>query len=159
MATFTIVGAGQEDKYCDDNALRDVINYITRGYQLPDNMIGAYGVTKNCAAIEMELVSRAYWKYSNCRLRHWVVSFSEEDNVTLEEVRQIADRSAAFYKSRYQIIYAIHTDTDNIHVHFVMNRISYRDGKAYSGKYSDYYDYRNHLSKLCGRYGVKLAVG
>ena len=159
MATFTIVGAGQEDKYCDDNALRDVINYITRGYQLPDNMIGAYGVTKNNAAMQMELVSQAYWKYSNCRLRHWVVSFSEEDNVTLEEVRQIADRSAAFYKSRYQIIYAIHTDTDNIHVHFVMNRISYRDGKAYNGKYSDFYDYRNHLSKLCGRYGVKLALG
>ena len=159
MATFTIVGAGQEDKYCDDNALRDVINYITPGYQLPDNMICADGVTKNCAALEMELVSRAYWKHSNCRLRHWVVSFSEEDNVTLEEVRQIADRSAAFYKSRYQIIYAIHTDTDNIHVHFVMNRISYRDGKAYSGKYSDFYDYRNHLSKLCGRYGVKLALG
>ena len=159
MATFTIVGAGQEDKYCDDNALRDVINYITRGYQLPDNMIGAYGVTKNNAAMQMEIVSEVYWKHLNCRLRHWVVSFSQEDNVTLEEVRQIADRSAGFYKSRYQIIYAIQTDTDNIHVHFVMNRISYRDGKAYSGKYSDFYDYRNHLSKLCGRYGVKLALG
>ena len=159
MATFTIVGAGQEDKYCDDNALHDVINYITRGYQLPDNMIGAYGVTKNNAALQMELVSQVYRKYSNCRLRHWVVSFSEEDNVTLEEVRQIANRSAAFYKSRYQIIYAIHTDTDNIHVHFVMNRISYRDGKAYSGKYSDFYNYRNHLAKLCGKYGVKLTAG
>ena len=159
MATFTIVGTGEENKYCDDNALRDVINYITRGYQLPDNMIGAYGVTKNYAALEMELVSRAYLKYSNCRLRHWVVSFSEEDNITLEEVWQIADKSAAFYKSRYQIIYAIHTDTDNIHVHFVMNRISYRDGKVYAGKYSDFYDYKNHLAKLCGRYGVKLTTG
>ena len=106
----------------------------------------------------MELVANAYLKYSGQKLRHWVISFSQEDNISLESVMQIANKAAEFYKSRYQIIYAIHTDTDNVHVHFVMNRVSYSDGNTYDGKYSDFYAYLNYLKNLCSEYGIKLVT-
>ena len=86
--------------YCDDYALHDVINYITQIYKTPHRMIGAYGVRPGNAAMQMEFVARAYNKYTGQRLRHSILSFSENDHVTLEQAYIIADAAARFYKDQ-----------------------------------------------------------
>lgn len=42
-----------------------------------------------------------------------------------------------YYSSRYQIVFGVHTDTRNIHIHFIMNTVSYVDGMMYSGNAVD----------------------
>ena len=142
--------------YCDDYALHDVINYITQIYKTPHRMIGVYGVRPGNAAMQMKFVARAYNKYTGQRLRHSILSFSENDHVTLEQAYIIADAAARFYKDLYQIIFAIHEDTDNLHVHFVMNQVSYITGCKYRGSKKDYFEFIKYLNNVCRMYGIKL---
>ena len=156
MAVYKVNGKGQNGKYSDDYALRDVIGYIVRDYKTPHCYIGAYGVRPEYAAMQMEYVARAYNNYTGIRLRHSELSFSHEDHVTLETAYQIADAAARFYADRYQIVFSIHEDTDHIHAHFVMNQVSYVDGRKYSGNRKEYFEFINYMKNVCRQYGIKF---
>lgn len=46
----------------------------------------------------------------------------------------------------------VHEDTDNIHIHFVMNTVSFVDGLKYSGGYDDLYNLTNYVNKIYKEY-------
>lgn len=51
----------------------------------------------------------------------------------------------------FQIVYAVHGNTDNTHVHLVMNQISFTDGQRYQGKKKDFYDFLQQLRDVTHR--------
>ena len=107
----------------------------------------------------MHDVAVAYEKNSGLRLRHSILSFAPNENVSAAEAAEIAQEAINYYGDAYQIISAVHEDTDDIHIHFVMNQISYVDGSRYRGKKSDYYQYQKHLKKILSENGIhKLIV-
>ena len=61
---------------------------------------------------------------------HVIISFpgSLEDTAFVSEV---ADRIADYYFQDYQLIYGVHTDTANLHIHFAINAVSYITGLKY----------------------------
>lgn len=61
-----------------------------------------------------------------------------------------------FYADTYQIVYAVHEDAAHLHIHFVMNMISYLDGKRYAGKKKDFYDYQNYLQGAAEVFGTYI---
>ena len=69
----------------------------------------------------------------NAGLRHWIISFGARDLISPIQAYYIAVEAARFYADRYQLVFAVHEDTDQVHVHFVMNQVSYVDGRKYSG--------------------------
>lgn len=76
--------------------------------------------------------------------------------MTANEVAHIADQVAGHYSDRHQIVYAVHEDTDHPHAHFVMNQVSFRDGRHYYGTKQDYYAFQEHIKKILRPYGKKL---
>lgn len=62
------------------------------------------------------------------------------------------------YQSDYQILSAVHENTDHIHIHFVMNRISYLDGSRYQGKKRDFHQFQNHLRRIMAPYNIKKLI-
>ena len=142
MANYHVIGVGEHHKFFDENAYRDSIGYIFR----PDHAkyIGGYAIQNlDMAAIEMQATAQAFGKDSGKRIRHSVLSFTphEMKYITPEKASIWAQRIIRFYGYEYQIVYAVHTNTDNLHIHFVMNQISYRDGHRYRGKKKDYYEF------------------
>lgn len=154
MATFKVIGKGQDGKYFDDNALTDVINYVFKEHKIPHKYIDGYGVHIENAAEQMEIVASVYNKSSGLRLRHSIISFSDEDNILLPEAYQIANIAASFYTKHYQIIFAVHEDTYHPHIHLVMNQVSFVDGHKYLGKKSEHYDFVNYMKNVCRQYGI-----
>ena len=154
MATFKVIGKGQDGKYFDDMALNDVISYITQPQKTTHGFIGGYGVQPEYAAQQMEYVSRAYHNYDKVRLRHFIISFGEKDYITLNEAFFISQKAAEFFADRYQIVFAVHEDTRHIHVHFVMNQVSYVDGKKYSGKCKEHYNFIYYMKEVCEDFGI-----
>ena len=59
MATFKVIGKGEDGKYFDDLALNNVINYVLNPEKTKSHLVGAYGVQIEFAAQQMEFVSRA----------------------------------------------------------------------------------------------------
>ena len=129
MAVFKVAAIGEDGKYFDDFALNDVINYIVTPYKTPSHLIGTFGVRLEYAAQQMELVARAYNKYRNLRLRHWIISFGARDLISPIQAYYIAVEAAKFYADRYQLVFAVHEDTDQVHVHFVPESVKLKNKK------------------------------
>ena len=154
MATFKVIGLGQDGKYMDDYSREDVIAYILRNDKTPHHCIGGAAVNVYNALQEMTLLAQAFHKDSGLRLRHSVISFEKDKQITLEAAEQIACHAVSYYGSAYQMIYAIHEDTAHLHIHLVMNSVSYLDGKKYHGNKKDYYGFINYMRSVVRPYGI-----
>ena len=62
------------------------------------------------------------------RMWHMIVSFPAyfDDEIL---VSIIADKMARLIFERFQLVYGVHTSTENLHIHFAINARSYSDGK------------------------------
>lgn len=151
-------------KYHDDSALEDVISYCIKPNKIPHGFLGGFGINLNQPAFEMERLAKAYGKERGLRLRHMILSFSKEETKrfrqhALDNIKKIADYAALYYAMEYQIIYAIHEDTDQYHIHFVMNTVSFLDGAKYRGEKEDYYRFQEYLRTFLREYyGLPLRV-
>ena len=57
----------------------------------------------------------------------------------------------------YQVIVATHLDQEShIHNHFVVNTVSFKDGKRYHRTEKDYYDMQKESDRLCREYGLSV---
>ena len=58
--------------------------------------------------------------------------------------------------NRFQVLVATHMNTDNLHNHFVINSVSYVDGKKYEQRRSQYAEMRAESDRLCKQYGLSV---
>lgn len=147
MAIYNVVGVGQRNKFFDDNSYHDAITYITNPSKAART--GGAGITSlESAAEEMEQTAILFGKNVGKRLRHSVLSFTAKENISPEQANIFAAEIIKHYAPEYQIAYAVHSNTDNLHIHFVMNQISYVDGHRYRGQKKDYYDFQRHMKRI-----------
>lgn len=151
-------------KYHDPNALGAVVSYCLQEQKIPSELVSGFGVNISQAAYEMERLSEAYGKTEGIHLRHMVLSFSPSEIEQLQpdalgEIYKIGTYAAQYYGSEYQIVYSLHEDSGNYHVHFVMNTVSFLTGRKYRGDKADYYRFQDYLKEFLGEYyGMKLYV-
>lgn len=67
-------------------------------------------------------VRRIYHRDGDIQARHFVLSFSSEyDDVNAYQAACIANEICLLFQNEYQVIFAVHENTENIHIHFVVN--------------------------------------
>ena len=147
MATYKVAGIGEHRKFFDDNAYDNSISYIFNP-QKAAYIGGANISSAQTAALEMEQTAVTFGKNSGKHVRHSIISFDKCEHVTPEQANGYAQRIVQHYSPEYQIVYAIHTNTDEVHIHLVMNQIFYLDGHRYDGKKKDYYDFMQHIRRV-----------
>lgn len=150
---------GITKKYHDEAAIADVISYILNAQKTQGKYFGGLAVNLNVAAEQMQTIAAVYGKTKGIHLRHMVLSLSQSERVTPDQAQIIAYRAACWYASEYQIIYAVHTGGENLHIHFVMNTVSYMTGKKYEGKKQDYYAFQTYLKDILLDYGIMCLKG
>ncbi len=161
--TENALNSSYSEKYKDDDAIGDVVNYVCNA-EKTDGCIGGWAVDPYHAAYEMELLAKLFHNDRGVRLRHWVITFSDSELCELEyrfrrsamdALHCLGAYFSAFYKERYQILYAVHGG-EQPHIHFVMNTVSYVDGKKFSGNKADYYQYEKYAKGIAGDAGLTL---
>lgn len=91
---------------------------------------GMYRDTKTDLQNEMIAMSRCSTR-SKDPLDHWILSFKEGERPTGEQVEAMVKQILRdFEMPDHQAFFALHEDTDNCHVHILLNRISPTDLKA-----------------------------
>ena len=154
MATLKIITPGEQRKYHDSRAYEDLIGYIQNPLKTIHSYIGGIAVNPYHAAYEMQCLTVAYHKDKGGHLRHMVLSFTPAETESPALVHAIAYEVAWYYGQRFQIIWGVHEDKENLHVHFAMNRVSYWNGKKYEGKKDDYYIFLGHVKTVLRSYGI-----
>ena len=89
------------------------------------------------------------------KMHHYVFSFKGQE-VTPEDACYIAEQWAKkVFGDKYQILIAVHTDTDNIHVHVAVNAYSL-NGKRWLDNKSTLKQCRDIANELCKRRNLNV---
>ena len=105
---------------------------------------------------DMRAVQERFGKTDGVVALHAYQSFREGE-VTPEQCHEIGVALARkVWGKRFQVLVATHMNTDNLHNHFVINSVSYVDGKKYEQRRSQYAEFRAASDKLYREYGLSV---
>lgn len=116
--------------YDNIDAPEKLIDYILRKARF----FGGCAVDVNHAAEQMHFVKEAWNAVDGRQMYHFIVSFSDKElyTIDIDDAVELAQSICNYLGEERQIIYGIHLDTDNLHIHFAMNTVSYLDGRRYA---------------------------
>lgn len=152
MANMKFVNAA--GKYSDPLAYDCVIGYIFQRYKTPSGIIGGFGVDLNNPAKSMRNHTISYKKDTGVRLRHFIVSFTRKESKDLHLIQIIAYHLGQVIGITHQVVYAVHEDTDTIHIHYVFNSVALYTGRKYHGSKSDHYNLMSTIKNALRNYGI-----
>lgn len=149
----------ENPKYSDPQlqALQDVMHYATNG-QKTEQQFFVTGV--NCdpstARQEMQAVKRQFGDKKEIVCYHGYQSFRSGE-VTPEQAHEIGIKLAeSMWGDRFQVVVATHLNTACLHNHFVVNAVSFADGKRYLGNLSNIHLMRQKSDELCQQYQLSV---
>ena len=138
-------------------AVGDVIDYAVNDDKT-EKMMYVTGINCNpdTAAEDFMVVKRRWHKEDGRLAYHGYQAFKEgAGEITAAQVHEIGVKLAKeLWGDRYQVVVATHLNTGHYHNHFVVNSVSYVDGKKYVRTKSDYWDMRNTSDRLCREIGA-----
>ena len=134
-----------------------LINYAING-EKTENKLYVSGI--NCmpdtAFYEMQNVKKQFFKTKGIECFHGYQSFVTGE-VTPEQAHKIGvELAREVWGDKFQVIVSTHLNTDNIHNHFVLNSVSFVDGKRFCNTKKDYALMRITSDKLCEEYGLSV---
>lgn len=126
-----------------------------------ENVMEQYVSGVNCtpttARSEMMAVKKRYGKDEGIMAFHGYQSFAPGE-CTPAMAHEIGVKLAEeLWGSRFQVLVATHLDkAHHLHNHFVVNSVSFADGKRYHRTNQDYRDMRSASDCLCREYGLSV---
>ena len=139
--------------------MKKVLAYVTRT-EKTQSEDKQYVTALNCSAPtayeEMLATKNAYHKNSGRMYYHLVQSFPKGDDTPPELAHRIAVELAEKAFGKYECVVATHIDREHIHSHFVINSVSFEDGKKYHSNGNTVQELMDLSDEICMRYGVTV---
>ncbi len=90
------------------------------------------------------------------------ISFHPEDNdkLTYKEAYRIAEEFANhfFWSKGYEVLFAVHTDTEHIHVHFLVSNCNQKNGKSFRRGPKELREMSQFFGRQCQERGLTHSV-
>ena len=139
------------------DSIEQVLTYATNPAKT-EKLFYTTGI--NCkvdnAVKEMKFIKKLYGKEKGILAFHGYQSFKEGE-VTPEIAHEIGVRLAEeMWGDRFQVVVSTHLNTDNIHNHFVINSVSFKDGYKYYSNLSNTALLRKTSDEICEEYGLSV---
>ncbi|MGN0488213.1 MAG: relaxase/mobilization nuclease domain-containing protein [Ruminococcus sp.] len=130
MATVTYIRESKQSI----SAMKGVIDYCCQDKKVYDEISNQRLVSGiNCdgenAFKEFIATKKSYGKTDGMNFYQYVQSFSPEENITPQQAHEIAIEFAEKAWTGYEVLVATHCDAQHIHSHFVINSVSFENGK------------------------------
>ena len=143
-------------EYVDDDlyaALRYAGNDNKTDRQL---YVGGINCSRQNAFAEMVAVQRRFGLRGKVVGYHGIQSFREGE-VTPEEALAIGKETARrMWGDRYQVLVTVHLNTENLHCHFVVNPVSFKDGAKFQNKIGDHKELRRVSDEICREHRLSV---
>ena len=139
------------------DSIRQVMTYATN----PDKTEKLFYTTGiNCeiedAIKQMQFVKIFYGKENGILAFHAYQSFNEGE-VTPEIAHEIGVKLAnEMWGDRFQVVVSTHLNTKHLHNHFVINSVSFKDGKKYYSNLTNTALLRKTSDEICEEYGLSI---
>ena len=157
----TLDYADNPDKTTDRRYLDDDL-YAALSYAENDNKtdckmyVGGINCSKQNAYAEMIAVQRRFGLRGKVVGYHGIQSFKTGE-VTPEQAFEIGKATARkMWGDKYQVLVTVHLNTDNVHCHFVVNPVSFKDGTKFQNKIGDHKELRRVSDEICREHGLSV---
>ena len=132
------------DPYSNLSCVENVTKYVLRNKTRPGFLMNIYsggiGVRDLYnAGSEFMYIKKYFGKMYGRHIKHFYITFNENDHMTPELAYTLAYHICMYYSNRFQIIFSVHEEKKNLHIHFVVNSVSYIDGKKLHEGYDQLY--------------------
>ena len=164
--------------YCKSVAqLKSAADYIlgTKKEQIKEriqktrpDMYGAFGCNRdnfaNSLLITRKMHDKKYSRYKQKDILAYKMSISfhpdDNDKLTYEEADKIAREFAHkfFWSKGYEAMWAVHTDTEHIHVHFIVSNCNLKDGKSFRRGMPELKEMSQFFGEQCMERGLTHSV-
>ena len=143
-------------EYLDDD-LYDALRYVENDDKTDKKMfVTALNCSKSAAYEQMMAVKRKYGERGKVVAYHGYQSFAAGE-VTPEEAHQIGIETARrMWGDRFQVVVTTHLNTNNLHNHFVINSVSFKDGGKYRNSIEQHHEIREISDEVCREYGKSV---
>lgn len=134
-----------------------VVSISDEGGQVLQQFVSGINCCPGTAVSEMMAVKRRFGKEGGTTAYHGYQSFAPGE-ATPEIAHEIAVKLAErLWGEKYQAVVATHLDKANhLHSHFVLNTVSFVDGKKFHRTAQDYRDMQIASDELCKEYGLSV---
>lgn len=141
----------------DKEDLKDVLDYATRSTKTEQKLfVNALNCSPASAYEQMQETKKEYGKKNGILAFHGYQSFAPGE-VTPEVAHEIGMKFAQqMWGDSFEVVVATHLDTDCCHNHFVLNSVSFVDGKKYNSCKANNRRMRELSDNLCREYGLSV---
>ena len=156
MATVTFI---KEQKQ-SPSAMAGVIAYCSQELKTVDTDCHRYLSGVNCngdTALQEFLLTKESWhKTDGINFYQYVQSFSPEEVITHAQAHEIALEFAARAWPGHEVLVATHCDTNHPHSHFVINSVSFENGKKLRQNPNTLEQLRKLSDEICAAHGFSV---
>lgn len=138
--------------------LNHAVNYVAFGKASYD-CIGSPNTSLEYPLEQMHYVKKYFDKTGGNPLFHFVLSYNTRTAYDVEKAKYITRRIADYFADKYQIVWCVHEKhmskkyggvSSMYHAHFVMNSVSYVDGRMFGGSRSEIYTFLDYVKRVTG---------
>ena len=133
------------------------IQYAVNGEKTEEKLyVSGINCMPDTSYQEMINVKKQFFKIDGIQCFHAVQSFVKGE-ITPEQAHEIGMKLAEeLWGDKFQVVVTTHLNTDNLHNHFVLNSVSFLDGKRFCNTKKDYAIMRKTSDRLCEEYGLNV---
>lgn len=101
---------------------------------------------------------KGIWNKDSGRMcAHYVISFHKDEKITPEEMLNFGQEFAEKAFPGHQVLLAVHQDRGHLHLHMVVNTVSYEDGHKLHTTTKDLADMKEAVNQMCRDRGLTVA--
>lgn len=155
MATVTYIRESKQSI----SAMKGVIDYCCQDKKVYNEISNQRLVSGiNCdgenAFKEFMTTKKSYGKADGMNFYQYVQSFSPDENITPQQAHEVALEFAEKAWTGYEVLVATHCDAQHIHSHFVINSVSFENGKKLRQNPNTLKSLRALSDEICGQHNL-----
>lgn len=138
-------------------ALHNVMDYASDDYKTEERIyVSAVNATPETARRKMQQTKMQFRKTDGIVAFHAIQSFKPGE-VTPKLAHEIGKRLAEeMWGDRFEVVIATHLNKEHLHNHFVINSVSFVDGKKYYDNTANYNRLKRLSDSLCEEYNLSV---
>ncbi len=142
--------------------MRNCIQYVLQDQKVKDGYVVMTGPSPE--VMNWDSVFQAFreekriWNKESGRLYyHSVISFHKDEHITPKEALEFAQEFVDKTFREYQTLIAVHEDKDHLHIHLVVNNVSYINGSKLHTSKHDLEGMKHFVNEMCLERGLTVA--
>lgn len=132
-------------------SLKSQLKYLEKEGKTLEELKTGINCTSDNIEKEFNIVKELYNKKEGKQYYHYTQAFNPEDKITPEKAHEIGREWIEKNIKGYQIYLVTHIDKEHIHNHFIINSVSFEDGKKLQISPKKLEKMKKESNKICER--------